>query len=111
MEGVPLYEYPISTDSNGFSCPNNDLAKSKFLLQLLESSLYFRNTIIEAVFCCLIILAILCLPSKLRVRIIPSIALRVGIINLQFILQEFNEFLTDCLIVQNDIKGCYETPL
>jgi hypothetical protein len=105
MEGVPLYEYPISTDSNGFSCPNNDLAKSKFLLQLLESSLYFRNTIIEAVFCCLIILAILCLPSKLRV------ALRVGIINLQFILQEFNEFLTDCLIAQNDIKGCYETPL
>ena len=38
-----------SSINNSFSCHINGLAESKFLLQLLKSSLYFRNTIIKTI--------------------------------------------------------------
>lgn len=95
------YKHQVSRTSNG-------LTESKFFLQLLKGSLYFRNTIVKVVCCCLAILSIFCLPSKLCVWIISSVILGAGVINLQFIFQKFHEFLTNCLIEQNAIDGLHD---
>ena len=75
----------------------NGLAEPKLLLQLLKNRLYVRHAIIGAVCFCVVTLGISAPRSKLSVRVIPVVFLGTRVVDVQFVLQELDKFLTDCL--------------